>query len=330
MIHNVKLLPSAIEFQASDTVPLLESALNTGIHMAYGCRDGNCGTCKARVVSGTVSQPDDLPGLVNPERQAGYILCCRSVPRSALVLEADYYPQLDAIEQRVLPCKVDSIEFPATDVATVRLRVPPGHNFKYLPGQYVELIAGPVRRSYSIANCAHEYDGIELHIRRISGGVFSERVFEQLRQNHLLRFEGPSGTFFVRDTQAPVIFLAGGTGFAPVKAMVMQLLHDNTQRELVIYWGAQSRAGFYSDLPQQWQDSCTNVSYIPVLSGNDSDWNGRRGLVHKAVMEDYSDLSGHEIYACGSPAMIDAARMEFIALGAKPDQFFYDAFSPSS
>jgi len=330
MKYKVQLLPSAIEFQASDAVPVLESALAAGIHMAHGCRDGNCGTCKARVVSGTVSQPDDLPGLSRPEREAGHILCCRSVPGSALVLEAEYYPQLEAIEQCVLPCKVDSIQFPAADVAIVRLRLPPGHKFKYLPGQYIDLIAGPIRRSYSIANSIHEYDGIELHIRRINGGAISKLVFEHLRKNHLLRFEGPAGTFFVRDTQTPAIFLAGGTGFAPVKAMAMQLLHDNTQRELVIYWGMPTRAGFYSKLPQQWQDSYPNVSYIPVLSDNDSDWNGRRGLVHKAVLEDFNDLSSHEIYACGSPAMIDAARNDFIAMGANPDKFFYDAFSPPS
>jgi len=330
MKHNVQLLPSAIEFQASDTVPVLESALAAGIHIAYGCRDGNCGTCKAKVVRGTVSQPDDLQGLSSLEREAGYILCCRSVPCSALVIEADYYPQLAALQQRVLPCKVESIRFPAADVAIVRLRMPPGHNFEYLPGQYIDLITGPVRRSYSIANSVLEYEGIELHIRRIAGGKISGLVFGQLQQDRLLWIEGPVGTFFVRDTRAPIIFLAGGTGFAPVKAMVTQMLEDNTQRELLIYWGAQTRAGLYSELPHQWQDNCANVSYIPVLSGDDSNWSGRRGLVHKAVLEDFSDLSCHEIYACGSPAMIDAACNEFIAMGAKPDKFFSDAFSPSS
>ena len=330
MKHNVQLLPSAIEFQASDTSPVLESALSAGVHIAFGCRDGNCGTCKAKVISGTVTQPDDLPGLSSLERAAGYILSCRSIPCSSLVLETYYYPQLAVLEQRVLPCKVESFCFPAADVAIVKLRLPPGHSFEYLPGQYIDLITGPVRRSYSIANSVHEYDGIELHIRRIAGGKFSELVFGQLQHDRLLWLEGPSGTFFVRDTQAPIIFLAGGTGFAPVKSMIMQLLEDNTQRELYIYWGAKESTGFYSGLPQQWQNSCSNVHYNPVLSSDDSDWSGRRGLVHKAVLEDFSDLSGHEIYACGSPAMIDAARNEFIATGAKPDKFFCDKFSPSS
>jgi CDP-4-dehydro-6-deoxyglucose reductase len=330
MRYNVQLVPSGISFQASDSAPLLESALGAGIHIAYGCRDGNCGNCKTRLVSGNVSQPDDLPGLSREERAAGYILSCRTSPCSAVVLEAEYYPQLAAIRQLVMPCKVDTLEFAAPDVAILRLRLPPGERLDYLPGQYVDLIHGPVRRSYSIANCPHEYDGIELHIRNIAGGKISTLVFEQLQQNQLLRIEGPGGTFFVREGITPLIFVAGGTGFAPVKAMVSRLLHDAAQREIHVYWGAQSRAGLYSKLPQQWQGTHANVNFTPVLSGIDDEWEGRRGLVHKAVLDDFPDLGSYEIYACGAPAMIDAARNDFIASGAKPDKFLSDAFSPSS
>jgi len=229
-----------------------------------------------------------------------------------------------------MPCKVDSISHPAPDIAILRLRLPPDSHFNYLPGQYVELIHGTTRRSYSIANCPATYQGIELHLRNIPGGVMSRYVFGQLHQDKLLYLEGPQGTFFVRDGSGPIIFLAGGTGFAPVKAMVEQLLLDGSRRELFIYWGNSSVSGFYSDLPQRWQDEHANISYVPVLSGDEGSWSGRRGLVHKAVLEDFGDLSEYAIYACGAPAMVEAARDEFIAMGAKPDTFFFDSFTPSS
>jgi CDP-4-dehydro-6-deoxyglucose reductase len=277
-----------------------------------------------------VDQPDDLAGLSDSDKAAGFVLTCCAKPSSDLELEADYHPELAEIKKATVPCKVDSIEFPADDVAVLKLRFPPAILFKYLPGQYIELIYNGLRRSYSIANFQAVSDGIELHIRRVPDGKFSEQVFAPLQSNELLRMEGPLGTFFVRKGKAPLIFLAGGTGFAPVKAMVEQLISEGSDREIHMYWGAQTVSGFYSDLALNWASKYSNIHYTPVLSGRDLTWEGRTGYVHRAVMEDFSGLSRYEVYACGSPIMIDAARSDFEKQGLHERSFYSDSFVPSA
>jgi CDP-4-dehydro-6-deoxyglucose reductase len=329
MKHKIHILPSAIEFMGTEDEPILESALNAGFSLKYSCNNGSCGECKAKVLKGDVAQEKNVDGLTDDEYSKGYILTCCANPQSSLALEATYYPELDGIKRVTLPCKIDTIDFPAPDIAVITLRLPPTTKFDYLPGQYIDLIHKGTRRSYSIANTQNSYDGIELHIRKVPEGVFSKLVFEDLKQDQLLRLEGPLGTFFLRDSVAPIIFLAGGTGFAPVKAMVESLLEEQSEREINIYWGSQDGAGLYSDIPCQLQDEYNNVRYIPVVSGADSHWQGRRGLIHKAVLDDYESLARFEIYACGSQAMIEAARKDFVDQGVKAESFYSDAFTPS-
>ena len=329
MEHKIQILPSAIEFRAPEHMPILDSALNAGYNLKYSCNNGSCGECKAKVIKGHVDQGNDLDGLSDAERSEGYILTCCAKPQSPLILEATYYPELDGIKRVTLPCKVASIDFLTPDIAVIKLRFPPGTKFDYLPGQYIDLIHKATRRSYSIANTQKSYDGIELHIRKVTGGVFSQLVFEDLKQEQLLRLEGPLGTFFVQRSAAPVIFLAGSTGFAPVKAMVESLLEEQTERQISIYWGSQNEAGLYSDVPRQLQEEYSNVHYFPVISGESNNWRGRRGLVHKAVLEDHDSLAAFEVYTCGSQAMIEAARDDFVEHGLNPEHFYSDAFTPS-
>jgi CDP-4-dehydro-6-deoxyglucose reductase len=211
----------------------------------------------------------------------------------------------------------------------LKLRLPPGNQFRYLPGQHIDLIYRDIRRSYSIANIQPTYYGIELHIRRIVNGLFSNVVFGAIKLGQLLRFEGPFGTFFCRKGNSRIILIAGGTGFAPIKAIVEQLIFERSDREINVYWGSRTIDGFYSDLPHRWQLEYSNISYTPVLSSQDQDWKGRSGLVHKAVLEDFEDVSSYDVYVCGSPQMIAAARSDFIAEGLEPKRFYYDAFTAS-
>ena len=186
-----------------------------------------------------------------------------------------------------------------------------------------------VTRSYSIANSCTEAGGIELHIRKVHGGAMSEKVFSKMGENTLVRINGPIGTFFVRDSERPIIFLFGGTGYAPVKAMVEQLLEERSHRPIYIYWGAQKQTGFYSTLPDEWSNGNSNIKYIPVVSDVDPTWSGRSGFVHHAVLEDFADLQNFDVYACGSPLMIDAARKDFIERGLPEKQFYSDSFVAS-
>ena len=185
-----------------------------------------------------------------------------------------------------------------------------------------------VRRSYSIANAEHREHGLELHIRRVSGGVFSQLVFEELKSETLLRLHGPHGTFFIRESDAPIIFLAGGTGFAPVKAMVEHLLRKKSHRLIHVYWGVSSIEFSYTILPDEWQKNHDTITFTPVLSGSDIEWKGRQGLVHQAVMDDFPNLIQFEIYACGTSSMITAAKSDFLKHGLLEKNFFADAFTP--
>ena len=285
-------------------------------------------SCKSRLIEGNVNHPKNLDGITDEELANGYILTCVAVPTSDIEIESDYYPELDGIDPVISPCKVNSIEFPAHDIAILNLRLPPTSNMKYLPGQYIDLEWKGVQRSYSIANMLNKAHGLELHIRRVPNGKFSDLVFNELKQESLLRLNGPHGTFFVRNTDAPIIFLAGGTGFAPVKAMVEQLLEKKTGREVYIYWGNSTVEGFYSSLPKCWAEENSNITYIPVYSENNQKWKERKGLVHQAVLEDISNLKDFEVYTCGSPNMIKAAKSDFLAHGLLEKNFFADAFTP--
>jgi len=325
MTNKVKIHPAKLEFQSDPEGSILDAAISSNIYLAHSCMNGNCGICKSRLLKGDIRHLSESQALSETEIRDGFILTCCSQALSDIEIEADYYPELSSINRMIQPCKVESIEFPVIDVAILKLKLPPAADFRFLPGQYIQLIIKGERRSYSIANIMDTYTGIELHIRKVDGGVFSEYIFNELKKNQLLQLDGPVGSFFVRKEDGPVVFLAGGTGFAPVKSMVEQLIKDKTDRKIYIYWGVSSKQLLYTDIANKWQSKYGNIEYIPVVS-DDNSYKGRQGLVHRAVLEDFNDLSVYDVYACGSPEMIETARDDFIASGMKPEKFYSDAF----
>lgn len=330
MTYNVRVKPSGIEYTVSENDTLLDAAISSGIYLEHSCLSGSCGLCKARLVSGSVKSEKVADSVLSEEEVSqGCILTCQSKPQSDIEVEAAYYPQLDGIKRSIQPCKVDSLSFPCEDIAILKFRLPPTARFRYVPGQYIQLIIQGERRSYSIANSMAVSDGIELHIRYVEGGLFSEKIFKELKEEQLLRLEGPLGSFFVRASSSPVIFLAGGTGFAPVKAMVEDLLLSETARDIYIYWGMRKLDQLYSDLPKNWLSSGSIKSFVPVFS-DEENCKERIGNVHSAVLEDFQDLSGFEVYACGSPEMIEVAKREFLEKGLSESNFYSDAFLASN
>jgi CDP-4-dehydro-6-deoxyglucose reductase len=232
-----------------------------------------------------------------------------------------------------MPCKVAKIETPAEDVAVLYLKLPANERLQFLAGQYIDiLLKDGARRAYSLANAPHDDSFLQLHIRRVPGGSFSDLVFTQMHEKALLRFEGPLGTFFLReDSDKPILLLASGTGFAPVKAMLEHAFHHGIKRPITLYWGAHNLTHLYMlDLPRKWEREHANFRFVPVLSepAPEDHWQGRTGFLHEAVMEDFADLEGHQVYACGSPIMVEAAHQALTSQRKLPDEEFYsDAFT---
>ena len=302
---------------------LLEELIAAGMNLPYSCKRGICDTCEADLIDGQVEYNKCKESVVTGQQR---ILLCQAKAQTDLTLDIQELVELDKIRILMLPARVHSMELVAPDIMQIQLRIPPTTTFRYLPGQYIDIhYTGNIHRSYSIA----DYDGnnhlVELHIRKKSGGIFTEHVFKGMKINELLRFEGPLGSFFIRNkSKSPIIFLAGGTGFAPIKTMVNDLIKNKDDRNIYVYWGATSVEGFYSSVPNEWAEQCTNIKFIPVLS--EGHWAGRKGYVHAAVLEDFTDLSQFEVYACGSPLMIEVAKEAFMRAGLNRNAFFSDAF----
>jgi CDP-4-dehydro-6-deoxyglucose reductase len=334
MPHQITLRPSGHAFHAQDGETVLEAALREGYRLPYGCRNGSCGSCKGKVAAGSVDHGKSQDTALNAnERAAGMALFCQAQPRSDLIIECREIGVAKDIPVKTLPCRVQSLELVAPDVMRIRLRLPASERLQFLAGQYIDiLMRDGTRRSLSLANPPHDDGLLELHLRNY-GGPFSRHVFTQMKEKDILRFEGPLGTFYLReDSIKPAVLVAGGTGFAPIKAIVEHAIHHKLKRPLLLYRGARRAADLYlNELPLAWQRE-HGISYVPVLSDAipEDAWSGRRGLVHEAVIADLPDLSGHEVYACGAPAMIDAARRDFIAGCGLPEAAFYaDAFTPA-
>lgn len=322
--YKITIQPSDIHYDITVNHSILDAALAKNVFLQHSCKKGSCGTCKADVVAGLVKDHNGNSVV------SGNILTCKSYALSDVILKANYYPELSNIQSVLAPCKVSSIRFVSKDIVVLTLRLPSSVQFRYLPGQYIDLIYGNIRRSYSIANAQlHSASSeLELHIRLLPEGEMSQ-VLTQCSINQLLRLEGPKGTFFIREADNPILFLAGGTGFAPVKAMVEQLLSIESQRQIYIYWGMPNSASLYTNIGKLWADSYDNVQYVPVISSHDSTWQGRTGLVHQAVVDDFSDLNEFHVYACGSAPMIDAAKNAFFTKGLSEAHFYSDIFVAS-
>ncbi|SMF37625.1 CDP-6-deoxy-delta-3,4-glucoseen reductase [Pseudogulbenkiania subflava] len=332
MTAQVKVLPSGHTFQVDDHETILEAALRHGIGLPYGCRDGACGACKGKVLEGEVCQDGyQEKALPEQERVQGYALFCCAKPQGDLTIEVREVTGLGDIPVKTLPCRVEKIE-KLHDVAVLKLKLPVSERLQFHAGQYIDiLMKDGKKRSFSIANAPHDDAFLELHIRHQPGGSFSEYVFTQMKEREIMRFKGPLGTFFLReDSDKPIVFVASGTGFAPIKGIVEHALHSGITRPMVFYWGARTKADLYmADLAEQWQASNANFTYIPVLSEAlpEDNWTGRTGFVHKAVLDDFDDLSGYQVYACGAPVMVEAAHRSFTReRGLSEDEFFSDAF----
>ena len=329
MDHKVTILPSVVEFNADAELTILQNALQNNAILEHSCGTGQCGACKAKRLSGEIESEDKYNILTESEKTDGIFLTCTSKALSDVQIEAEYLPELAGIQKKTVPCKIDSIDFPVPDVAILRLRLPPTANFNYLPGQYIDLICNGIARSYSIASASAENNVFELHVRKVEGGTFSNFVFNEFKPNQLLRIQGPAGTFFVRTNEKPLIFLAGGTGFAPVKAMVESLIKQDDRRAIYIYWGARIQSDIYSNLPEQWALKYPHIKSHVVIS-DDEQWIGRRGFVHQAVLNDFDKLDEFMVYACGAPAMINIARKTFFEKGLDKHSFIADAFLPAT
>jgi CDP-4-dehydro-6-deoxyglucose reductase len=333
MAHRVTLQPSGHSFTADDDKTLLEAALDAGVHIPYGCRNGACGACKAKVVAGEVDHGAAFDHALTPEERAqGLALTCCAKPLSDVELECREASAEADIPVRMMPVRVEKLERVAPDVVVMRVRLPASERLQFLAGQYVEfLLRDGSRRAFSIANAPQEDQFLEFHVRLVPGGKFTEYVFGAMKEKEILRIEGPRGHFQLDEfSDKPIILLAGGTGFAPVKSIVEYMLHNRIERPTIVYWGARDRSGLYlPELPQRWAAEHAHIRYVPVLSdASASDaWDGRTGLVHHAALEDRSDLSAFQVYACGAPAMIEAAQRDFSARGLPADQFFSDAFT---
>ena len=333
MNFTVTVQPSGRQFEVARDEVMLPAAIRQGIGLPYGCKDGACGSCKSRLLEGRVIHgAHQLKALSAAEEEAGLILSCCATPQTDCVVESRQVTAADQFPVLKMPTRVMSIQRPAADVAVLKLQLPANQSFQYHAGQYVEFILRDgARRSYSMASAPELAQGVmELHIRHMPGGRFTDHVFGAMKEKEILRMEGPFGTFFLReDSPRPVVMLASGTGFAPIKALIEHMEAKGLTRPTVLYWGARQAADLYL---RDWAEAAAArlpwLRFVPVLSEPDADWSGRTGFVHQAVMADLPDLSGHQVYACGAPVMVQSAQRDFVAAcGLPEEEFFADAFT---
>ena len=329
MSFTVRVMPSGREFAVESDETILDGALRNGLAFPYGCRGGACGACKAKVLEGAVSYADEPMGLSEEDLADNQSLLCVAKAASDLTVEIKEVGAVEEIPVRAMPTKVASMERLNDEVMSLHLTLPESERLQYLAGQYVEFILEDGRRrAFSIANAPHDDETLEFHIRHIEGGEFTSHVFDDMSKGEILRIEGPLGTFFLReDSERPIIMLATGTGFGPVKGIVEHAIAEHSHRRIYIYWGARSEDGLYMhELAQKWDAENANIEYRPVLSRPAEGWDGRKGYVQDAVLADFDDLSEFELYACGHPQMVHSARDALSAKGMEGDHCYSDAF----
>jgi len=336
-MHKVTVQPSGQSFAVDEGESVLTAALRQGVMLPYGCKNGACGSCKGKIVSGAVDYGHyHARVLTDEERAHGKALFCQAKPLGELMIECRTIGAAKDIAVRLLPCRVQQLTKVADDVVIVQLKLPANERLQFLAGQYLDfLLKGGERRSFSMANPPHADELIELHIRHVPGGNFTDHVFGKMKQRDILRFEGPLGSFFLReDSTKPMVFVASGTGFAPIKSIIESALHRKVERPMVLYWGCRRPKDLYLNaLAESWALQQPNFRYVPVVSeaAAEDAWPGRSGFVHRAVMQDFPDLSGYQVYACGVPVMVDSARQDFITQCQLPeDEFYADSFTTAA
>ena len=336
MTLQITIRNTGHRFSAQEGESILQAALREGLVLPYGCRDGACGTCKGKLIEGSIDYGHYSPkALPDSERERGSVLFCQAKPLSDVVIEAREVRKAGDIPIRMLPCRVQRIDRPTADVAILYLKLPANERLQFLAGQYLDiLLRDGTRRSFSMANAPHDDEFLQLHVRHVPGGAYTDHVFTKMKERDILRFEGPLGTFFLRESEKPIVFVASGTGFAPIKSIIESALAKGIARPMTLYWGCRTLKDLYlHELPARWAQERANFRYIPVLSDAlpEDSWTGRTGFVHRAVMEDFPDLSGMQVYACGVPVMVDAARQDFtLQCGLPENEFYADSFTTAA
>ena len=324
---------SGRSFSVNEDESVLTAALRQGVMLPYSCKNGTCASCKGQLLEGDIHYPFHPPmGLDEGEAEARMALFCQAAPKSDLEISVREIAAVKDIPVRMMPARVIYKDLLSPSVIRLYLRLPKSQRLQFLAGQYIDiLLPDGKRRSFSIASAPHEQEALELHIRHVDGGGFTGFVFDELQEKGILRLEGPLGTFFVRNDQPdrPMIMMGGGTGFAPLKSMIEYLLHRKHHRPIHLYWGAANLAELYlHELASGWAAEYSHITYTPVLSEpEDRDsWSGKTGFVHQAVLENYPNLSGHDVYMSGPPIMIDVARHAFMDAGVAERRLYYDSF----
>ncbi|MDP3138989.1 MAG: CDP-6-deoxy-delta-3,4-glucoseen reductase [Burkholderiaceae bacterium] len=333
-VFQIKVQPSGRTFSVNSDETILVAAIRQGVGMPYGCKDGACGSCKCKKLEGEVVHREHQSKALSAQEEAdGLVLTCCATPLSDVVLESRQVTEEGAFPVKKMPARVAALERKSPDVMLVRLQLPATDAMRYHAGQYVEFILRDgARRSYSMANAPHTGPGIELHIRHMPGGKFTDHVFGAMKEKEILRIEGPYGSFFLREnSDKPMVLLASGTGFAPIKAVIEHMQHQGITRTATLYWGGRRPEDLYLD---GWVRArlaeMPNLRYVPVISNAlpEDRWSGRTGFVHAAVLQDIPDLSGHQVYACGAPIVVDSARADYVEQGGLPEEeFFADSFT---
>lgn len=326
----ITIIASGRRFSARPGETVLNAALRHGVVLPYSCKNGSCASCKCRLVEGKVEYPYNPPSaLAFDDLYGGWALSCQAVPEGDLVIEARELEQLAEIPVRKLPARVESLDHFTPEIMRLRLKLPKAARLQFLAGQYIDIIqADGKRRAFSIASSPAETDFIELHIKHVSGGGFTGHVFESMQLKEILRFEGPLGTFFIRrGSKRPIVLMGGGTGFAPLKAMLEELIAADDMRPVQLFWGVQRESELYArELIAQWTNTHPDLRFTPVLAEAPANWTGARGYVHEVVVQQVADLAEHDLYMSGPPAMVSAGRSAFLAAGVAEDRLFYDSF----
>ncbi len=328
MSFTVHIEPSGHRFSVEADETVLDAALRQNVGLPYGCRNGACGACVGSLEAGEVDYPS---GKTEALTQAGEGACllCQAVPRSDLTCRVNELELAEEIAPRLLPCRVDGKEQLAHDVMRLYLKLPEGDRLQFLAGQYLDfMLKDGRRRAFSIANAPHDDEFIELHIRHVDGGEFTDHVFSAMETREVLRIQAPLGRFTLREeSDRPMIFVAGGTGFAPVKGIIEHAFYTGVTRPMTLYWGVRSLRDLYlPDLPRQWEREHANFRFVPVLSEPDAGWEGKSGFVHQVVAQEHPDISGFDVYMAGPPVMVNAGREVFEAAGLTLENMFSDAF----
>jgi len=327
MTFTVTINTSGHQFEAEENETILDAAIRQGTALPYGCRNGRCGSCMADLVSGEVTYYASPPAL--EEAGEGKCLPCQGFAASDLTLAVREAESTADLEVKLLPCRVHAVDHLTHDVVRLLLKLPDNQRLQFRAGQYLDfLLADGRRRAFSIANAPHDDEFIELHIRHVDGGEFTDWVFSQMKEKTILRIQAPLGTFVLdEDSDRPMIFMGGGTGFAPLKGQIEQAFEAGIDRPMALYWGVRSERDLYmNELPEEWVTEHPNFSFVPVLSEPDDGWQGRTGWVHEAVLADIPELARHDLYMAGPPPMVNAARDAFRAAGMPDAHMHYDSF----